>query len=130
MKMNDAFSYEVKHNERITIKVTAVNFLVSLISVRAERDGAVFPPEPHTEDAPIFEFTVSKSKGDIHTVMMEFTFVAGTPEEAQYAVSISGQNDQGCPCGFTIEKDSADKSPDIEFVVVSSGSGDLPQPTK
>ena len=119
MKMNDAFSYEVKHNERITIKVTAVNFLDSLISVRAERDGAVFPAKPHTENAPIFEFTVSKSAGDIHTVMMEFTFVAGTPENAQYAVAISGQNDQECPCGFTIEKNSADKSPDIEFDVVS-----------
>jgi hypothetical protein len=119
MKMNDAFSYEVRHNEPITIKVTAVNFLDSLISVRAERDGAVFPANPNTENAPTFEFTVSKSEGDIHTVLMEFTFVAGTPEEAQYAVSISGQNDQGCPCDFTIEKDSAEKAPGIEFVVVS-----------
>jgi hypothetical protein len=117
MKMNDAFSYEVKHNERITIKVTA-NFLDSLISVRAELDGAVLPAKPNTEDAPTFEFTVSKSAGDIHTVMMEFTFVAGTPGQAQYAVAISGQNDQGCPCGFTIDKNTADKSPDIEFDVV------------
>ncbi|HEV7744644.1 MAG TPA: hypothetical protein VGO56_06590 [Pyrinomonadaceae bacterium] len=118
MKMNDAFSYEVKFDERITIKVTAANFLDSLISVRAERDGAVFPAEPNTSNAPVFKFPVSKSPGDIHTVMIEFTFVAGTPENAQYRVAISGQNDEGCPCGFTIEKDTADKSPDIEFVVV------------
>ena len=119
MKMNDAFSYEVKHNERINIKVRAVDFLDSLISVRAELDGAVLPLKPHSENAPVFEFTVTKSEGDIHTVMMEFTFVSGSPQEAQYAVSISGQNDANCPCGFTIEKDTADKSPDIEFVVVN-----------
>jgi hypothetical protein len=119
MKMNDAFSYEVEHDERITMRVTAVNFLDSLISVRAELDGAVLPVQPQTQNAPTFEFTVTKFEGDIHTAMMEFTFVAGTPEEAQYAVAISGQDDLGCPCGFTIEKDSADKSPDIEFDVVS-----------
>lgn len=118
MKMNDAFSYEVKHNERITIKVTPRNFLDSLISVRTELDGAVLPAEPNTQNQPTFKFTAIKSPGDIHTVMMEFTFVAGSPDDAQYAVAISGQNDQGCPCGFTIEKDNADKSPDIEFDVV------------
>jgi hypothetical protein len=118
MKMNDAFSYEVRENERITMKVTARNFLDSLISVRGELDGAVLPAQPNTQDAPIFAFPVNKSAGDIHTAMIEFTFVAGTPEDAQYAVAISGQNDEGCPCGFTIEKDSADKSPDIEFDVV------------
>ncbi len=119
MKMNDPFSYEVKHNERITIEVTPRDFLDSVISVRAELDGALLPAKPNTEDALIFEFTVSKSAGDIHTVIMEFTFVAGTPADAQYTAAISGRNDQGCPCGFTIDKDSSDKSPDIEFDVVS-----------
>ena len=41
MKKNDAFSYDVRHNEKITIKVTARNFGDSLISVRAELDGDV-----------------------------------------------------------------------------------------
>jgi hypothetical protein len=119
MKKNDAFSYDVRQTERITIKVTPRNFGDSLISVRAERDGKVFRPNPNTEDAPVFKFSVTKEVDDLHTVMMEFTFIDGTPDNALYDVVISGQNDQGCPCGFTIDKDSEDKSPDIEFDVVA-----------
>jgi hypothetical protein len=118
MKKNDAFSYDVKEAEEIKISVTPVNFLDSLISVRAELDGAVLEPEPDSDDAPVFQFTVTKESGDIHTVMMEFTFVAGTPNAARYDVVIEGENDQGCPCGFVIKKTSQDLSPDIEFVVV------------
>jgi hypothetical protein len=119
MKKNDAFSYDVRRSERITIRVTARNFGDSLISVRAVRDGNPFPANPHTENAPVYEFTVTKEVDDLHTVMMEFTFIDGTPDNASYEVAITGQNDQGCPCGFTIEKDSEDKSPDIEFDVVA-----------
>ena len=119
MKRNDAFSYDVRHNEKITIKVTARNFGDSLISVRAELDGDVLEPEPNTDDAPVYEFDVTKEADDIHTLMTEFTFVAGTPEKAEYDVAISGQNDQGCPCGFIIKKTTQDLSPDTEFVVVA-----------
>ncbi|MDX6306575.1 MAG: hypothetical protein QOI77_3544 [Blastocatellia bacterium] len=119
MKKNDAFSYNVRPAEKITVKVTAKNFLDSLISVRAELDGEVLDEEPNTQDAPVFEFTVTKAVDDIHTLMMEFTFVTGTPQNAEYDVSISGQNDKGCPCGFVILKTTQDLSPDIEFVVVA-----------
>lgn len=117
MKKNDAFSYDVSPDERITIKVKAVNFSGGLVSVRATRDGKRFPRKPNTENAPVFEFAVTKEEGDLHTVMMEFSF-RGTPDKARYDVTISGQNDVGCPCGFTIDKTNEDKSPDIEFVVV------------
>jgi hypothetical protein len=119
MKKNDAFSYNVRRGEKITVKVTPRNFLDSLVSVRAELDGEVLNAEPNTEDAPVFKFTVTKEVDDIHTLMIEFTFVAGTPENAEYDVSISGQNDEGCPCGFVILKTTQDLSPDIEFVVVA-----------
>ena len=119
MTRNDAFSYNVRKGEKITITVTPKNFLNSLISVRAERDGDTFDPEPDTDDAPVFKFTVTKDVDDIHTVMMEFTFVTGTPKTAEYEVTIAGQHDQGCPCGFVIKKTTQDLSPDIEFVVVA-----------
>jgi hypothetical protein len=117
MKKNDAFSYDVKLKEKITINVEAKNFSDSMISVRANLDGEILEAEPDTEDAPVFKFTVTKEP-KIHTLMMEFTFVAGTPKKAEYQVSISGKNDTGCPCGFKIKKTTHDKSPDIEFLVV------------
>lgn len=118
MKKNDAFSYDVSRNEQITIEVTPKNFRDNLFSVRAQRDGKVFPRRPNTENAPVFQFTVSKSEGDIHTVTLEFNFIQGTPQNSLYEVSISGEDDQGCPCGFTIKKTTASKDPDIEFNVV------------
>jgi len=119
MKKNDAFSYDVRQGERITVKVTANNFGDSMISVRAVLDGTVLKREPNTDNAPVYKFTITKEVDDQHTLRMEFTFVAGTPENASYAITISGQNDEGCPCGFTIEKDNEDKSPNIDFVVVA-----------
>lgn len=119
MQKNDAFSYNVRQGEEITTTVTARNFLDSLISVVAELDGEALSAEPDTEDAPVFKFTVTKDVDDIHTVMLEFTFVPGTPATAEYDVDIEGQHDQGCPCGFVIRKNSQDLSPDIEFVVVA-----------
>ena len=119
MKKNDAFSYDVRNGERITVKVTAKNFRDNLISVRAVLDDAVLEREPNTDNAPVYKFTITKEEDDQHTLRMEFTFISGTPENAQYKATISGQNDQGCPCGFTIEKDNEDKSPNIDFVVVA-----------
>ena len=119
MKKNSTFSYEVIHDEKIKIEVTAKNFGDSMISVRAELDGETLEPEPDTEDAPVFKFTVTKDPNEIHTLMMEFTFVVGTPTKAEYQNTISGQHDQGCPCAFRIKKTTNDKSPDIEFDVVS-----------
>src|SRR5262245_37889393 len=103
MKKNDAFSYDVRTGEQITINVTARNFLDSLISVVAELDGNALAATPNTSNAPVFTFAVTKGAGDIHTLMMEFTFVAGTPDNSQYDVSIAGRNDEGCPCGFVIK---------------------------
>jgi len=119
MKKNDAFSYDVGKTEKINVKVTPKNFDDSLTSVRAVLDGSVRPPEANTENAPVYKFTVTKEADDQHTLRMEFTFVEGTPDNAVYEVTISGQNDVGCPCGFTIEKDNQDKSPNIDFVVVA-----------
>ena len=119
MEKNDAFSYNVHHDEGIAIKVIPRNFVDSLFSIRVVLDGNIFHQEPENDNAPVYKFTVSKDVDDIHTVMMEFTFVNGTPENALYDVAISGKNDQGCPCGFTIGKDNEDKSPDIEFVVAA-----------
>lgn len=119
MKKNDAFSYDVRRGEGITVEVTAVNFSDSMISVRAVLDGTVLEREPNTDDAPVYKFNITKEMDDQHTLRMEFTFIAGTPENASYQVTIAGENDEGCPCGFTIEKDNEDKSPNIDFVVVA-----------
>jgi hypothetical protein len=119
MKKNDAFSYDVRRNEHITVKVVPKNFDDSMFSVKAVLDDHERDPEPGTENAPVHKFTVTKEVDDQHTLRMEFNFVAGTPENALYDVVISGENDEGCPCGFTIEKDTEDKSPNIDFVVVA-----------
>lgn len=119
MKNNDAFSYDVSEKEVITITVTPKRFRDSLFSVRAQRDGKVFPRDSGTENAPVFEFTVTKPVEDIHTVILEFTFIEGSPDDAFYDVVISGQSDVGCPCGFTIKKSTANKEPAIEFFVAA-----------
>ena len=119
MKKNDSFSYDVRRTEPIVIVITPVNFGDSMFSVRANRDGERFDPEPGSENAPRYEFTVSKPANDIHTVILEFTFIQGSPDATVYEVVISGQNDQGCPCGFRIRKTTGNKEPAIEFFVVA-----------
>lgn len=101
--------------EVITIKVTPKNFDSSLHSVVATRDDAPFPPEDGTEDAPVYIFTVSRPAGQTHRVTLECSFQPDAPEEAKYDIVISGENDVGCPCGFTIDLTTADPSPDISF---------------
>ena len=119
MKKNDALSYDVHRNEQITIRVTPTDFGDSLFSVRANLDGDKLEPVPGTDNAPVFEFTVTKPVDDIHTVIMEFGFIKGSPENSFYDVVISGENDQGCPCGFVVKKTTANKEPAIEFFVVA-----------
>lgn len=119
MKMNDAFSYDVSSKEDVNITVTPRNFRDSLFSIRAERDGKPFPNEAGTDNAPVYKFQVTKPVNASHRVMMEFTFIDGSPDQAMYEVTISGKNDEGCPCGFSIDKDTQDKSPDIEFFVAA-----------
>jgi len=119
MKKNDSFSYDVARKEEIVIQVTPKNFNDSLFSVRANRDGKVMEPEAGSEDAPRYEFKVTKPVNDIHTVIFEFTFIQGCPENALYKVVISGEDDEGCPCGFTIRKTTGNKEPAIEFFVVA-----------
>jgi hypothetical protein len=120
MKKNDSFSYDVRKTEQISIEVTPKRFRDSLFSVRAERDGNIFPRRPNTNNAPVYQFTVSKEVDDIHTVKMEFTFIKGSPDDAFYDVAISGEQDDGCPCGFVIKKTTGNKEPSIEFFVVAN----------
>jgi len=115
-RIND-FSYEVHPGEKITISVTPVDFLDSLPSVEAVLDGKPLP-NSGTNDAPVFRFTVTKPIGQTHRVMMEFTFLPGTPDKACYQISISGQDDVGCPCGFDICKSDEAKEVTVAFDVV------------
>jgi hypothetical protein len=71
-----------------------------------------------TDDAPSFSFTVTKHSPRTHRVFMEFTFLSGTPTTACYEVSIAGENDIGCPCGFDICKTDQTRELTIEFDVV------------
>jgi len=119
MNKIDAFAYEVHHNESIVVEVTPTNFNDSLFSVRANLDGKTWTPKPHSDNAPRFEFTVSKQVNDIHTALFEFTFIAGSPENAFYDVVVSGEDDEGCPCGFKIRKTTANKEPGVEFTVIA-----------
>jgi hypothetical protein len=116
-RIND-ITYEVRKGEDITIDVVPTNFLDSLPSVEAVLDGRDLE-NSGTVDAPSFSFTVTRSAGDTHRVMMEFTFLPGTPNQACYEVSITGQNDKGCPCGFDICKTDETREVTIAFDVVN-----------
>ena len=119
MKKNDPFSYDVRRKEKITIVVTPTNFDNSMFSVNANLDGETLEPVAGSDDAPRYEFTVNKPVDDIHTIIFEFTFIKGSPNNSFYAAVISGQNDSGCPCGFKIRKTTANKEPAVEFFVAS-----------
>lgn len=116
IRINDV-TYEVKNPERITIDVVPTNFLDSFHSVEAVLDGKDLE-NSGTDDAPSFAFTVTKLPNGTHRVMMEFTFLPGTPDDACYEVSIAGQNDVGCPCGFDLCKTDETRELTIAFDVV------------
>ena len=116
MKKIDSVTYDVKQKENITINVTPTNFDDSLSSVDAELDGKGLT-NVGTDDAPVFRFSITKSVGKTHRVIMEFNFIAGTPDNSFYQVDISGQNDVGCPCGFTVAKSDNVKEVGIRFRV-------------
>jgi len=117
MKMIDPFRYDVSPGEVVTIKVTPVAFGASAFSVEAVFDGSAFAPLPNTGNTPTYKFTVTKPPTRTHRVIMEFTFLAGSPKTARYEVAISGQSDNNCPCGFTINKTTGVKEPVIRFMV-------------
>jgi hypothetical protein len=117
MKMIDPFRYDVIPGETVTIKVTPVSFGASASSVEAVFDGSAFAPVPNTPNSPTYTFTVTKPPTRTHRVIMEFTFLPGSPKAARYDVSISGQSDQNCPCGFTVNKTTGIKEPVIRFMV-------------
>ena|SRR5258705_13560284 len=101
--------------EPVQILVTPTNFDSSLPSIVATLDDQPFPPDEGTEDAPTYSFNVSKPAGQTHRVIMEFSFQTDAPDGARYDVVISGENDVGCPCGFTIDLSTKDRSPSISF---------------
>lgn len=119
MKKNSSLSYDVRVGEVITIKVRPLNFVASSPSVEATLDGGPFAPKSTTGGVITYQFTVTKPVDDVHTVILEFTFLPGAPKAAQYEVVISGKNDVGCPCGFTVRKTTANQEPGIEFFVVA-----------
>jgi hypothetical protein len=118
MNKINAFKYEVRTGETITIKVTPTQFGASGFSVEATLDSHGIAPLPGTDNTPTYKFIVNRPTGQIHPVLMEFTFLAGSPGSAFYEVSISGENDSGCPCGFTVKQTTANKEPAIRFTVV------------
>ena len=121
MQKQTKFRYRVRPpknavpGEKITIKVTPVNFEGSLHSTVATLDDLPFLPDAGTEEAPTYHLTVSKPDGETHRVIIEFSFQTDAPDKAKYDVVISGENDVGCPCGFTIDLSSQDRSPGINF---------------
>ena len=116
MRKINTFTYDVLPGEHIVISVTPTNFLDSDPDVEATLDGQDLT-NSGTEDAPVFEFTVSKPPGQTHRVLMEFIFFSDAPATSFYQVDIAGQNDQGCPCGFIIAKNSQIKEAGIRFRV-------------
>ena len=116
MKKINSFTYDVVPGEHITISVTPTNFGGSGVDVEAVLDGNDLS-NTGSEDAPQFEFDVSKPVGQTHRVLMEFVFFPDAPPTAFYQTEISGEDDEGCPCGFIIAKSSQIKEAGIRFRV-------------
>ena len=116
MRKVTSFTYDVSSGEQITINVTPINFGGSGPDVEAVLDGDDLP-NTGTNDAPVFEFTVSKPVGSTHRVLMEFIFFSDAPATSFYQVDISGEQDEGCPCGFIIAKSNPVKEAGIRFRV-------------
>jgi len=116
MKKINSFTYDVHAGEQITIAVTPTNFGSSLPDVEAVLDGTDLP-NTGTNDAPVFQFTVTKPVGQTHRALMEFIFLGDAPPNSFYQVDISGQNDVGCPCGFIIAKSNPVKEAGMRFRV-------------
>ncbi len=116
MRRINAFTYDVRPGERITINVTPTNFGGSAPDVEAVLDGKDLP-NLNTQDAPVFEFTVSKPVTQTHRVLMEFIFFADAPNTSFYQVDIAGQDDVGCPCGFILAKSNPLKEAGVRFRV-------------
>lgn len=116
MRKINSFSYDVRPNEHIIIRVTPTGFGGSAPDVEAVKDGKDFL-NTGTNNAPVFEFDVSKPVGQTHRVLMEFIFFPDAPPTSFYQVDIFGENDEGCPCGFIIAKTNAVKEAGIRFRV-------------
>ncbi len=116
MKKLNSFTYDVKMGEHITISVTPTGFGGSATDVEAVLDGQDLP-NTGSDASPQFEFDVIKPVGQTHRVLMEFIFFPDAPPTSFYQISISGENDQGCPCGFIIAKSSQIKEAGIRFRV-------------
>jgi hypothetical protein len=119
MRKINSFTYDVRQGESISIEVTPTNFGGSAVDVEAVLDGKDLP-NSGSQDAPVFRFTVSKPVNQTHRVLMEFIFFSDAPATSFYQVDISGENDEGCPCGFIIAKTSQIKEAGIRFRVKDS----------
>ncbi|HEY0101028.1 MAG TPA: hypothetical protein VGB76_19035 [Pyrinomonadaceae bacterium] len=117
MKRINSVTYEVLPGEKLSIKVTPTNFGPSAPAVEADLDGTTLT-NTGTKSKPVYKFTVNKQDGETNLVTMEFVFQFDSPDESFYAVAISGQNDVGCPCGFTVAKPDEDHGAEIAFDVV------------
>jgi hypothetical protein len=118
MKKVHEFRYRVVPAETITITVICRNFGESMPSVEMTLDdGSVDMPNSGTNSAPIYSFTVAKPIMKTHRVFTEFNFQDGAPDDAEYEVEIAGQNDVGCPCGFTVDRTTSVQDPEINFDV-------------
>ena len=116
MKKNNALSYNVHLDEEIVVKVTPKNFGSSLFSVSANFNGKKLKPRPGSANAPIYDITIDDTT-TLHTLILEFKFITGSPQKSLYEVAISGEDDVGCPCGFNVRKTTANKEPAVEFFV-------------
>ena len=116
MRKINSFTYDVRSGERITLKVTPTNFGGSGIDVEAVLDGNDLS-NSGSNDAPVFQFSVSKPVSQTHRVLMEFVFFSDAPATSFYQTDISGEDDEGCPCGFITAKNNQVKEAGIRFRV-------------
>jgi hypothetical protein len=116
MRKITSFTYDVSPGEQISINVTPTNFAGSAPDVEAVLDG-VDLLNTGSNDAPVYAFTVTKPINSTHRVLIEFIFFPDAPPTSFYQVDITGENDDGCPCGFIIAKSNPIHEAGIRFRV-------------
>ena len=124
MHQSNLYRYEVEFGE-------AISLLIEPVGVPLLVGGMLDSRPINLSEGNEFRFKVDKSPGSTHFLLLEFTFLPNSPEDARYAVEL--KSSEGPPYTFAVSVNDQVKDKSIKFHVVS-GAGSLgikpPEPWK
>ena len=85
------YSYGVKHNEKVIFTINPINGATP--KVTAAQNGSTLRNRGNAK--PRFEFGCNEVVGNRHFVMIEFSFLRGDPEDAEFELVLrSGKGEK------------------------------------